>query len=135
MTETKRFILRSPQIVRNAVEAVINAPEGWTVTVSPPKRSLDQNAKLWAMIHDLAAARPEGRQWTPEVWKSALMNAVGHQVMFAEGLEGTGPFPIGFRSSNLKVHEMSRLIEYIYEYGAKHGVEWTETKKRGFWDE
>jgi hypothetical protein len=47
-------------------------------------------------------------------------------VQFADGLDGAGPFPLGFRSSKLTKQQMSDLIEVIYEYGARHGVEWSE---------
>lgn len=128
----RKFILVSEQVRQNAMTYIAEAYDGWEITVSPPRRTLDQNAKLWSMLSDVANARPEGRQWTPEVWKCAFMHAVGHQVRFAEGLDGSGPFPIGFSSSNLRVSEMSRLIEAIYEYGARHGIVFRETAESGF---
>jgi hypothetical protein len=60
------------------------------------------------------------------------MHSLGHQVRFAEGLDGSGPFPLGFRSSHLNVAQMRDLIEVIYEYGSRHGVEWRETRMGGF---
>jgi hypothetical protein len=50
-------------------------------------------------------------------------------VAFAEGLDGSGPFPLGFRSSKLTKPQMSDLIETIFEYGARHNVEWSEKGK------
>lgn len=126
------FHLNSQLIRQNAIRAVKSAPEGWTVTVSLRKRSDRANAKMWAMLADVAKARPEGRQWVPETWKSAFLHALGHQVMFAEGLDGSGPFPIGFRSSKLNVAQMADLITVIQQYGDSHGVEWSETEKGGF---
>lgn len=131
MSDARNFKLINDTVRANAKRAIDNAPDGYSVRILEPKRSLDQNAKMWSLIHDVARSRPEGRQWTPEVWKSAMLHSIGHQVMFAEGLDGSGPFPIGFRSSNLTVNEMSRLIEQIYEYGQKHGVEWSETIDSG----
>lgn len=129
---TSRFILISPRVRQNAVNAVLEAPEGYVVTISEPKRSLEANAKLWAMLADVANAKPEGRQWTPETWKCAFLHSLGHQVRFAEGLDGSGPFPMGFSSSKLTVRQMSDLITTIYEYGDRNGVVWTETYKGGF---
>lgn len=128
------FILRTPHIRSNAIKAVEMAEEGDIVTVSKPSRSTVANAKMWAMLSDVAKARPEGRQWVPETWKSAFLHSLGHQVMFAEGLDGSGPFPLGFRSSKLNVAQMSDLITTIYQYGDAHGVEWTESAKGGFTD-
>ena len=129
-----RFILRSPEIRRNAMRAIIEAGENYVVTIAQPTRSNDQNARLWAHLADVAKARPEGRQWTPETWKCAFMHSLGHQIRFAEGLDGSGPFPIGFHSSKLTVAQMADLITVVQEYGDRHGVEWTETVKGGFLD-
>lgn len=112
----------------------MSAPEGYSVTITEKKRSQIQSDKMWAMLGDVAKAKPEGRQWTPETWKCAFLHSLGHQIAFAEGLDGSGPFPIGFRSSHLNVRQMSDLIEVIYEYGTRHGVKWTETESAGYGD-
>jgi hypothetical protein len=136
MTEGKgSFRLWSPTIRQNAMAAIRNAPDGYVVTIGPPTRTKDQNQKMWAMLSDVARAKPEGRQWPPETWKAAFMHYLGHQVLFAEGLDGSGPFPLGFRSSQLKVAQMIDLIECIYKYGDEHGVEWRETKRQGWLDD
>lgn len=129
---TNRFRLINPRVRANAINAVNAAPDGYLVTISEPKRNSDQNAKMWAMLADVANARPEGRQWAPETWKSAFLHSLGHQVRFAEGLDGSGPFPMGFSSSALTVKQMADLITVISEYGDRHGVEWSEVYKGGF---
>lgn len=129
-----RFILINERVRYNASQAVANAPDGYVLTIAEPKRSSIQNNKLWAMLSDVANAAPEGRQWTPETWKSAFMHSLGHQVRFAEGLDGSGPFPLGFSSSKMSVSQMADLITTIYQYGDKHGVVWTETARGGFLD-
>lgn len=87
------------------------------------------------MLADVARAKPEGRNWVPETWKAAFMHSLGHQVMFAEGLDGSGPFPIGFRTSRLTVKQMIDLITTIQKYGDEHDVEWREAVKGGFIDD
>lgn len=101
------------------------APTDAVVTVKEANRSTDQNSKLWAMISDISRAKPEGRTHTPEVWKALFMSACGHAVQFEVGLNGQ-PFPVGFRSSRLTKPQMSDLIEFIGEYGARHNVRWSE---------
>lgn len=110
----------------DAHQLIDAAPDYSTVQIIGGDRTLDQNAKMWAMLTDIALARPEGRKWTPETWKAAFMHSLGHQVQFADGLDGAGPFPLGFRSSKLSKAQMSDLIELIYEYGSRHGIEWSE---------
>lgn len=128
----KRFVLHTPLVRQNAIAEIRNAPAESVVTISQRTRSNEQNAKMWAMLADVADAKPEGREWTPETWKCAFMHFLGHQVRFCEGLEGTGPFPLGFRSSKLKVGQMADLITCIYQYGDKHGVIWSEAEAGGF---
>ncbi len=130
---SQSFTLISDRVRSNAIDAVRSAPPNWIVTIKEPKRSLEQNARLWAMLADVANARPEGRQWTPETWKSAFLHSLGHQVRFAEGLDGSGPFPMGFSSSALNVKHMADLITVISEYGDRHGLQWKEVEKSGFY--
>ena len=129
-----RFVLSSPRIRANAIAAIMAAGDGEIVTLSKATRSSRSNALMWCLLNDLARAKPEGRQWTPETWKSALMHSLGHQIMFCEGLDGAGPFPMGFRSSQLNAAQMGDLIMTIQKYGDEHGVKWTETEKGGFMD-
>lgn len=136
MTDARQsFVLINDRVRENAIAAIRQARDGWRVKVEPPLRSSDQNAKMWAMLNDVARSKPEGRQWPPETWKSAFMHALGHQVLFADGLDGSGPFPIGFRTSRLTVRQMIDLIDSIYAYGSAHGVEWRETKLSGFMED
>jgi len=119
-------ILHSQSQRAFAKQMIDRAPAGAVVTIREATRSTDQNAKMWAMLSDVSRAKPEGRHWTPETWKCAFMHSLGHQVKFCEGLDGSGPFPLGFRSSRLTVKQMIDLIEVIQEYGDRHGVAWSD---------
>lgn len=111
---------------RVKAESIINAaPSGSVVTVKPPRRTVDQNSKLWAMLSDVSRAKPEGRTLTPDVWKALFMHALDHAQRFEMALDGKGMVPVGFRSSRLTKAQMSDLIETIYEYGSRHGVRWS----------
>lgn len=123
---TQTVILGSPRERAIAKQLIDKAPSGAILTIREAKRTVDQNAKLWAMLSDVSRAKPEGRHWTPETWKCAFMHSLGHQVQFCEGLDNSGPFPLGFRSSRLSVKQMIDLIESVYEYGSRHGVVWSE---------
>lgn len=111
---------------RDAIAQEIRGlPLGYELVIRQPKRSLDQNAKLWAMLSDIAKAAPEGRHWSTEVWKCAFMSALGHEARFETGLNGE-PLPLGFKSSRMSKRQMADLITCIQEYGDRHGVEWSE---------
>jgi hypothetical protein len=114
---------------REHAKAMIDAaPTGHVVTIRAPHRSLDQNAKLWAMLTDVAMAEPDGRRHSPETWKALFMHALGHQARFLQGLDGE-VFPIGFRSSKLSVREMADLISFIDAWGTQKGVKWREVRQ------
>jgi len=131
MSERKTYVLVTPRVRDNAAAEVWNAPQGYVVTVAEPTRSTIQNSRMWAMLTDVADAKPEGRAWTPETWKSAFMHFLGHQVRFCEGLDGSGPFPLGFHSSRLTVRQMADIITCIQEYGDRHKVKWSEPELAG----
>jgi hypothetical protein len=118
-------VLWSPEARARAKRLIDAAPVNAVVTVKPEKRSQDQNAKMWAMLTDVSMAKPEGREHIPEVWKELFMHALGYAARFEIGLDGQ-PFPCGFKSSRLTKQQMSDLIEFIYEYGARHQIGWTE---------
>lgn len=128
------FTIRDANIFRNCVNAIRAAGVNVRVTISQVTRTNAQNDKMWAMLADVARSQPEGRQWEPETWKAAFMHYLGHQVRFCEGLDGTGPFPVGFRSSKLSVAQMADLITCIQEYGDRHGVDWRDTVDHGYAD-
>lgn len=107
-----------------AISLVQKAPADWMAVIKPRSRSDQQNAKMWAMLHDVAKARPDGRAHTPDVWKALFMQACDYAQHFELGLDGK-PFPLGFRSSKLTVPQMADLITFIAEYGDRHGVTWS----------
>lgn len=120
------IILRG-QTQRAYAHSQIDAAEpNSVVTVKGPSRNEDQNALMWVLLQDIAKAQPEGRKWVPETWKCAFMHALGHAMRFETGIDNTGPFPVGYRSSRLTVRQMADLITCIQEYGDRHGVKWSE---------
>lgn len=112
-----------------AKQLIDKAPKNAVVSIKEATRSNEQSAKMFAMLSDISRAKPDGRRWTVDTWKAAFMNSTGHQVQFCEGLDDSGPFPLGFRSSRLTVKQMSDLIDVITEYGSRHGVRWTHKEE------
>lgn len=125
MPSGQTFIVR--QHTRDLIKSkVATVPEGFVVNIQEPKRTLDQNARMWAMLSDVSRACPEGRRWDTNTWKAAFMHALGHEILWQPGLDGQTPFPAGFRTSKLNKRQMADLITVIQEYGDRHGVRWTE---------
>lgn len=128
MSQTVRLVGEPQRAI--ARQLIDRAPPNAVVTIKEAARSDDQNAKMWAMLSDISRAKPEGRRMTADKWKAVFMQACGHAVQFEMGLDGA-PFPVGYSSSRLSKSQMSDLIEFIYEYGARHGVKWSEPAPLG----
>lgn len=104
---------------------------GGTVRISlgRPRRTLDQNQKLWPLLHDVARQVPwqvdgETRKISEENWKDIFTAALKQQRM-VPGIDG-GIVVLGAHTSRMSKREMSELIELIQAFGAQHGVTWTE---------
>lgn len=123
------YVILSTRSQRDRACALIDkAPTGFVMELREPKRTLDQNDKLWAMLTDISHSKPLGRRHTPDDWKAIAMNACGWECQFCEGLDGR-PFPIGFRSSQLTKSQMSTLIEWLQAFGDEHGVRWAQQER------
>lgn len=125
MEEIRKIRMVGPY-QRQAAHAMIEgAPAGWSCLIEPPARSLPQNRKLWAILGDLARANAGGHTYTPELWKDALMQALGFDIAYVQGLDGV-PFAAGFSTKRLSVQQFSELIEFALERGTAWGVKWSD---------
>lgn len=99
------------------------AAPGTRVEFKATKRTLPQNDRMWAMLTDVAQqCQHNGRRYTPDQWKVLFMHACGREVQFIPALDGSTFIPWGQSSSDLSVGEMTDLIEFIFAWGAEHGV-------------
>lgn len=119
-------ILRGPAQRQLAKDLIDRAPVDAVVTIKEAGRTLDQNALMWTLLSDIARSKPEGRVMTADMWKAAMLNALGHEILWQPGIDGGPPFPAGFRSSRLSKSQMADLLEFIQEYGTRHGVQWSD---------
>ena len=125
MTHT---VLLSSASARERAHRLVNAaPPGSVVEVRQPRRTIDQNARLWAMLSEISMQKPGGREHTPETWKCLFMAAAGHAVQFEVGLDGR-PFPVGFRSSRLTKAQMIDLQTVIEQWCAENSVALRDTE-------
>lgn len=125
------LVLSSDGIRERGIDWLRRAPAGTRVEFKGPKRSLDQNSKLWASLTDIATQKEHaGRKYTPDQWKVLFMHACGREVQFIPSLDNTTFIPWGQSSSDLGKDEMSALIEFIFAWGAEHGVVFHDPESR-----
>jgi hypothetical protein len=123
-----KFVLNGDYARHRAMKAVANAPAGYVASVEEPRRTTDQNSRLWAMLSDVAMSKPLGRMHTPEEWKCIFMAACGWEVAFLPGLDGRF-LPYGYRSSRLTKKQMTDLQDFIQAWGDENGVSWSDESK------
>ena len=117
------LILGMPSVAAKAIDWIRRAPRGTRLTFQGPKRSTDQNARMWAMLTDISEQKEHmGKKYKPERWKVIFMHALGQEVEFIPSLDGTTFIPIGHQSSELSVSEMIELQDLIEAWGAQNGV-------------
>lgn len=119
------IILTSDYWRKAAHDMIRNAPDGMRVTVSKPTRTSEQSSKMWAMLTDISKQRKHGgRMWSKDQWKLAFMRELNIESSPMPSLDETEFIETKYSSRNLTIPEMSDMIELIYAYGAKHGIEW-----------
>lgn len=121
MSERRIFILAHPQARANAIEAIRQAPDGYRVEVKPQSRTLEQNARMWAMLTELSRQVVwHGQQLTAENWKDVLTAALKRQQV-VPGVDG-GFVVLGTSTRRMTKGEMAELIEFITAFGTQQGV-------------
>ena len=120
-----RFVLANEVVRARAIDAVKQAPTGYQVRITEPKRTLDQNAAMWAALGELSAQIDwHGQRLTPENWKDVCTAALKRQQV-VPGIDG-GFVVLGTSTRRMVKSEMSELIDFIYAFGAQHGVKFME---------
>lgn len=112
-------------IAREAIcRKIMTAPEGHVVRITEATRNLDQNAKLWACLTDVAEqVEWHGTKLTPENWKDVFTASLKRSKV-VPGLDG-GFVVLGQHTSKMTKSEFSELIELILAFGAEHSVKWS----------
>ena len=108
------------------------APAGYVVKIAEATRSDAQNRMMWPMIADLQKQVTGLSEFSADDIKCRFMHALGVEMRFLPALEGAGMFPVSMRSSLLTKSQFTGLIELMFEYGARHGVRWSQRSLDGF---
>lgn len=110
-----KYILAHDTARRLALDAVANAPVGFAVTVKPPARTLDQNAKFHAVVASINGLPWAGKPRSADDWKTLMVSghavATGGASEVIPGLEGEF---VNIRESTATMSKArsSSLIDY-----------------------
>lgn len=129
----KRIQLNNDLARQAAKRAIDDAPDGFVVEVKERTRTADQNAKLHAMLQDIARqVEWAGKRRSIDDWKALMVSA--HRIALQQagevvpGLEGEF---VQLRKSTaaMGVKELASLIEYVTAWGTNAGVRFSAPER------
>lgn len=143
MTEGAKFFLRDDGTARTNMQQIMACVQRIfslglaarvVVTDLQPNRTLDQNSKMWPMLHDVSRQikwHIDGKEeyLEAEEWKEIFTAGLRKTQRVAAGIEG-GFVMLGSRTSRMTISEMSELVDFISWFGDERGVKWTEPKRK-----
>lgn len=102
------------------------APPGTRIEFKHSHRSLDQNAKLWAMLTEISQQVVwYGQKLSPDDWKDVFTASL-RRTRVVPGIDHGTYVPLGMRTSDMTKDEFSDLLELMHAFSAEHGVEFKE---------
>ena len=123
-------ILNTVDARQTVVDWARKAPNGTLVIFKTSKRTLEQNARLHAMLTEVATQVPwHGLKLTVDDWKLVFLDSLKRELRLVPNLDGTGFVDLGRQTSKLTKEECSMLIELVFKCGAEHGVVFQDDRK------
>ena len=125
MSDKQTFFLINPQVKQNAMQAIKMASEDMICEIKKKTRSLEQNAKMWAMLAEVSdQVNWYGNKLTSDEWKDVFSASLKSQKV-VPGIDGS--FVVcGQRTSKMTKSEMAELIELMMAFGAERGVKFSD---------
>jgi hypothetical protein len=129
MTDKARIICHNPQQAHKALTDIIwpfvknHTFSGVKIVVEAKRetRSLEQNARLWALLTDVSKQVDwYGHKLTPEEWKDVFTAALKKEKV-VPGING-GFVVLGQSTSKMSIAEMVELQTLIEAFGADKDV-------------
>lgn len=111
-------------LYQNEVKPLTMAGHRLRLSVKRETRSTAQNARMWAMLEDVARqVEWHGRKLSKEDWKHVFSAGLKRQDA-VPGIDG-GFVVLGQSTSKMTVGEMGDLMTLMEVFGAEQGVRFT----------
>jgi hypothetical protein len=124
------FVLWNEAMRAKAAAVIASAPKETRVEVKLPKRTLPQNALLWACLTDLSEQVTwHGLKLSADDWKLIMLDGLKSELRLVPNINGNGFVNLGRSSSDLTVGEMADLITLVQAFGANHGVAFGDQRR------
>lgn len=117
-------------LYQNEVKPLTMAGHRLRLSVKRETRSTAQNARMWAMLEDVARqVEWHGRKLSKEDWKHVFSASLKRQDA-VPGIDG-GFVVLGQSTSKMTVGEMGDLMTLMEAFGAEQGVRFTAPQSWG----
>jgi len=121
-----RLVLSNKNVRDRAKWSLDAAPDGYVVTIEPPKRSLEQNARMWSMLGEIAEqVEWYGQKLSAQDYKD-MFTASLRKARVVPGLDPGSFVVMGLHTSKMNKREMSDLMLLIEVFGAERGVNFSD---------
>jgi hypothetical protein len=99
---------------------------GTVVEFKKPTRSVEQNALLWSCLQDISRqVEWYGQYLSSEDWKDVLTASL-RRARVVPGIDKGTFVPLGMRTSQMTIGEMTDLLDLIFAFGSERGVQFTD---------
>lgn len=129
-----KFILVHNQARQRASQAIMNAPDGYHVMITEPKKKRGQEQKYHAMINEISdQSRFLDRKWSSEDMKRILVDQFSEEMRIngdplkCEGhiipsIDGQRIVQLGMQTRYFSVKEAQAFIEYLIYFASEQGI-------------
>lgn len=124
------LIIKTPADRAKVARWAANVEAGTSVEFRSKSRSTEQNALLWSLLTEIAKqVEWYGVYLSADDWKDVLTASL-RKARVVPGIDPGTFVPLGMRTSQMTIPEMTALIELIYAFGAEHGVVFHDSERR-----
>ncbi len=117
------FVLWNDAMRARAIEMIRLCQNESRVEIKGPRRTNDQNAKMWSMLSEVADQLLwHGVKLDADDYKLIFLDGLKREMRLVPNLDGDGFVNLGRSSSDLSKEEMADLITLIDAFAAQHGV-------------
>ena len=132
MSEKRTYKLIIDQVRAHCIDEIARAPLGKVVIVQDPTRTLEANARLHAMLTDIARqAKYMGKPRSVEVWKGIFVSgwaiATGQTPEIIPGLENEF-IAIRESTATMSGKRLASVMEYVEAWAINEGVRFTASE-------
>lgn len=116
-------IIRTPADRARVARWAANVEVGTAVEFRSKSRSAEQSALMWVLLgHISKQVEWYGVYLSSDDWKDVLTASL-RKARVVPGIDPGTFVPLGMRTSQMTIPEMTALIELIYAFGAERGVQ------------